>query len=142
MPHHRVAKFVAAASCGVVAAATVSVVVVMGTTSALTTSRAPFTPSAACALPAVPAPVSADGGMTVTVRVPVTVVLQVEWNGELIAAMTNTGCAPRGDEDIFLMWPDRTITECTTLDAAAVQWEGTFTQPGVYEPQSGGYVCS
>lgn len=143
MPENRLAQWVAAASCGLMASAVLLAATAWGAgASSPAASSVTMHERAECAQSAVTAPApSAEGGMPITVSVPATVVLQVEWNGELIAAMTNTGCAPRGDEDIHLMWPDRSMSECVSLQTGALVWSGDFTEPGVYQPQRGDVVC-
>ena len=83
----------------------------------------------------------ADDPTSVVVRVPETAIVQVSRDGRFTAAMSNTGCPPRSGSEIYLVWPDGTITECTTLDAGTVRWAGEFLQPGEFEPQPDGAMC-
>ena len=99
--------------------------------------------SVGCALLAdSPGPLPSEHQTVIVVSVPATAILRVGWDGHMAAAMTNTGCPPRSGDDIFLMWPDRTITPCPALAADAVRWEGSFDQPGEYVPQSAHVSCS
>ncbi|MEQ1703204.1 MAG: hypothetical protein ABMA25_24120 [Ilumatobacteraceae bacterium] len=77
------------------------------------------------------------GGMAVTVRVPRIAVLRVEQGGRVVEAMTNTGCAPQTGDEVYVRWPDGSMSECASIDVGAMAWSGDFSQPGVYQPQRG-----
>ncbi|MDO8392583.1 MAG: hypothetical protein Q7V57_19080 [Actinomycetota bacterium] len=67
------------------------------------------------------------------VSVPPTAILRVDWGGQVTAAMTNTGCAPHEGDDVFLMWPDHSVTAGPALDLGAICWVGDVSDPGGYE---------
>ena len=91
-------------------------------------------------LPAAPtavAPVNAAGELTqtVTITVPPTALLTVDLDGRIVEATTNTGCAPRATDDLYLVLPDGSVTEATDpLPERA--WVGDFTAAGVAVAQT------
>ena len=77
-----------------------------------------------------------SGGTTLTiaVAVPRTALLEIDAAGEVVAAATNTGCAPRPGDDVFV----RTASgDLVAGDPAllARAWVGDFRAVGVYQPQ-------
>lgn len=92
-----------------------------------------------CATPASPAtpatPEPAAGSVTIQVTIPPVAWLEVDETGRLIAAATNTGCAPRTGDEVFVRRPDSTLVE-VTVDLDAIAWVGDFTQPAVLAPQT------
>lgn len=79
---------------------------------------------------------SSDGAMvqTVTVSIEPTSLLRLDADGHVIAAETNTGCAPRGTDRLFVVHDDGSLTEAPGFDVASVAWTGDFTQFG-FVPQ-------
>ena len=75
------------------------------------------------------------GGLVqeVTVQVPQTAMVRVDGKGRILAAWTNTGCAPRPTDEIYLTRPDGSIVAAaTTAVLAHHRWIGDFTTAGVY----------
>jgi len=89
-----------------------------------------------CASPTTDAtPDPAAGSVTIHVTIPPVAWLEVDETGRLIAAATNTGCAPRTGDEVFVRRPDRTLVE-VTVDLDTIAWVGDFTQPAVLVPQT------
>jgi hypothetical protein len=84
----------------------------------------------------VPTLPSSDGAMvqTVTVSIEPTSLLRLGADGHVIAAETNTGCAPRSTDRRFIVHDDGSLTEVPGFDVASVAWTGDFTQFG-FVPQ-------
>jgi hypothetical protein len=81
--------------------------------------------------------VSFGGGkQTMAVSVPRTVLLRVDSSGQVTAAATNTGCAPRKLEDVFVFRLDGTVSPDTDFDVDACAWTGDFSVPGQFQDQS------
>ena len=101
-----------------------------------------------CALPKVPATTApagatADAGdhtatvaVKVTVTVPAVAWIELDAEGRLVAAATNTRCAPRDGDKLAVRGPDRRLLTDVTIDLAAIHWVGDFTEPGVLVPQA------
>lgn len=91
-------------------------------------------------LPAAPtatAPVDAAGELTqsITITVPPTALLTVDVDGRIVEATTNTGCAPRATDALYLVLPDGSVAEATDpLPERA--WVGDFTAAGVAVAQT------
>ena len=83
---------------------------------------------------------SAAGAMqqTITVTVPATVMLRVDKHGRVTAALTNTGCAPRVSDDVYVWQTDGSLALAPSKDIVRRVWTGDFTQPGVYVIQPKG----
>jgi hypothetical protein len=79
---------------------------------------------------------AAIGTQTIAVVVPRTTFLRVDAAGRVTEAATNTGCAPRTGDDVYLYHPDGTITLSPTIDVAARTWTGDFRHSGQFQPQS------
>lgn len=101
------------------------------------------TPAAvAAALPTPEAVTTATGAATATaqvvlkVTIPPVAWLEVDEAGRLVAAATNTGCAPRTGDTVVARRPDRTVVRELTIDLDEVAWVGDFTEPAVLEPQT------
>jgi hypothetical protein len=77
-------------------------------------------------------PPPADGGMTqtVSVRIEPTSLLKLDSDGHVLAAETNTGCAPRSTDHIYVVLPNGNLVEDRTVDVSKVTWTGDFTQFG------------
>ena len=95
----------------------------------------------ACGTPAVSqaaaAPAAtATGTATIHVTIPPVAWLELDEAGRLMAAATNTGCAPRTGDTVVARRPDRTLVAELTVDLADVAWVGDFTRPAVLVPQT------
>lgn len=75
-----------------------------------------------------------SGDQTLTVSVPATAMLLLGADGEVDAAWTNTGCAPRTSDDIFVTWSDGVIQRGSP-DLVERVWTGDFRDAGVPVPQ-------
>jgi hypothetical protein len=73
----------------------------------------------------------------ISVTAPATALLRVDHGGHVVAAATNTGCAPRPGDDLFYVRPDGTVEPTPTSELAHRRWFGDFTEPGVFVPQRG-----
>lgn len=67
-----------------------------------------------------------------------TVFVEVDGTGRIVAAATNTGCAPRRGDDAFLVRPDGDIVQSMADVIAHCEWTGDFTVPGRFQAQSCG----
>lgn len=76
-----------------------------------------------------PAP-EGDGVVPVVVRIEPTALLKVDAAGTVIAAETNTGCAPRATDLLYVVADDGTLTPAEGIDVTTVAWTGDFTQFG------------
>ena len=74
---------------------------------------------------------------TIRVTVPATALLRIDRDGRVVAALTNTGCAPRHSDDIYVVRPDGTVALASSTQITARTWTGDFTSPGVYVDQAG-----
>jgi hypothetical protein len=72
------------------------------------------------------------------VMVPSSAIVRVDHRGRPLAVMTNTGCAPRPSDQIWLVLPEGTFVPTVGAFAATVTWVGDFRTPGVYVRQPGG----
>lgn len=77
-----------------------------------------------------------DAQPVVAVAVPATAVIQVDHDGRVVAAMTNTGMPPRFDDDLWLMYPDGSMQPASVEQFADQVWIGDFTDAGVYVAQT------
>lgn len=64
-----------------------------------------------------------------------TVLLRVDSSGQVIAAATNTGCAPRRGDDVYFVGPDGTETLAPADEIDDCEWTGDFVVPGRFQPQ-------
>lgn len=72
-----------------------------------------------------------DAAVTpVVLRVEPTALLKVAADGTVLAAETNTGCAPRPTDLLYVVADDGSLTPAEGIDVAAVAWTGDFTQFG------------
>lgn len=92
-----------------------------------------------------PAPVAASDGtgaatataaVAIEVSIPPVVWLEVDEAGRLLAAATNTGCAPRTGDMVVARRPDRSVVAEVAIDLEEVAWVGDFTHPAVLVPQT------
>lgn len=79
---------------------------------------------------------AAVGQVVVKTSITPMVWLEVDEAGRLIAAATNTGCAPRSGEDMVVRRPDRSVVKDASIDLDSVQWVGDFTHLATLLPQS------
>ena len=79
---------------------------------------------------------TATVAMKVTVSVPAVAWIELDADGRLVAAATNTRCAPRDGDKLAVRGPDRRLLTEVTLDLATIHWVGDFTEPGVLVPQT------
>lgn len=84
-----------------------------------------------------PAPLPTGDGMTqtVSVRIEPTSLLRLDSDGHVLAAETNTGCAPRATDHIYVVLRNGNLVENRTVDVSKVHWTGDFTQFGFVEQQ-------
>lgn len=76
------------------------------------------------------------GAAVVTVQIAPTALVRVDDQGRVIAAWTNTGCAPRHADDLYVEHPDGSIRRAGPTAVDGHRWIGDFTQPGVVAPQT------
>ncbi|MEN9644924.1 MAG: hypothetical protein RL238_1593 [Actinomycetota bacterium] len=81
----------------------------------------------------VPAP-AGDGVIPVVLRIEPTALLQLADDGTVLAAETNTGCAPRATDLLYVVAADGSLSPAVGVDVTAVAWTGDFTQFG-FVPQ-------
>ena len=101
-------------------------------------SRAALVESPTCSgttFAPVAAPLSAANTQQVTVQVPATVLLKLDAAGHVVEAATNSGCAPRLTDDVYLIDPDGTVHAADANVLLGHQWVGDFTAAGVYQRQ-------
>ncbi len=77
---------------------------------------------------------TASRTQAVMVRTPATAMIRVDAHGGVLAAWTNTGCAPRAGDDLWLLHPDGSITAASP-SVVDRQWRGDFSQSGVFVDQ-------
>jgi hypothetical protein len=81
---------------------------------------------------------SQGGGMSqsITVTVPRLAIIRLDASGGVASAMTNTGCAPRPVDDVYLVDALGTfVNEDPAHELPNHVWVGDFTRRGVYQPQ-------
>ena len=66
---------------------------------------------------------------------PGTALLKVDESGHILAAATNTGCAPRTIDQIYLIHTDGSLTPAPRLTVDDIEWRGNFTVPGKFQLQ-------
>jgi hypothetical protein len=69
---------------------------------------------------------------TITLTIEPTSLLAVDAQGRVTAAETNTGCAPRPGDHLYLVHPDGNLTEATGLDVTRLHFTGDFTLFGYH----------
>jgi hypothetical protein len=84
-------------------------------------------------------PVVAKRGLQqdIALTVKPTALIRVDRKGKITAAATNTGCAPRQGDDVFVVRPDGSITPSSSSNFVNRKWTGNFSVPGVYVAQRG-----
>lgn len=81
--------------------------------------------------PGAPAPGSPGGtDQVVSVDIRPTAVVRLDADGGVITAWTNTGCAPRATDHLFVELADGSIV-AADADLAARRWVGDFRDAGV-----------
>jgi hypothetical protein len=88
-----------------------------------------------CASAAPSATPVGDAGVTLSVSIPAVAIVHVNARGAIVSALTNTGCAPRTGDLLYVVRPDGTLALSTTVHVRRVHWVGDFTQIGVLQPQ-------
>ncbi len=68
----------------------------------------------------------------IVVGVPRTAMIRLDSSGRVVAAWTNTGCAPRPTDEVWLMGPDGSITAAGSTEIVDRSWRGDFSRPGVF----------
>jgi hypothetical protein len=143
---------IAAATIGIAATLAGAGVALAGPVSTSTTATAPAARPALLEMPdcnAVVAPpdgaaaassseAAPGGGMsqTITVTVPRLAIIRLDASGGVASAMTNTGCAPRPADDVYLVDAFGTfVNEDPAHELPDHVWVGDFTRRGVYQPQ-------
>jgi len=84
-----------------------------------------------------PTPVSTIPGdkvETITLTIEPTALVKVDAGGRVLAAETNTGCAPRTGDHVYLVHTDGSLSEAPAFDPSTIAWVGDFTEFG-YQPQ-------
>ncbi len=74
----------------------------------------------------------------VVVRVPATTFLRLDRSGRVTAAATNTGCAPRSTDQIYVARADGTLRRTSSIHVDHYRWTGDFTVAARYQMQRGG----
>jgi hypothetical protein len=72
----------------------------------------------------------------VSVVVPAIAVIRVDDDGQVLAAMTNTGRPPQPNDQHWLMFLDGTMQPATAERFSDHVWIGDFADPGVYVAQT------
>lgn len=80
--------------------------------------------------------VATPGTQQITVTVPSITVVTYTDTGQIDTVMTNTGCAPTADNQVWLTNTDGALIEGTWTDIADHDFTGDFTQPGTHVPQA------
>jgi hypothetical protein len=99
---------------------------------------APLRESASCGHPL---PADAGSGpvrgvaQQINVAVPATALIRIDHAGRIAAALTNTGCAPRTGDDIYIVRADGSVDPTPIHELPSPQWFGDFTVAGVYVSQ-------
>lgn len=70
---------------------------------------------------------------TVTVRVDRVAILRLDSKGRVKAAETNTGCAPRRGDRIYIVQADGSLVESPNFNLGATKWRGDFRNFGFIE---------
>jgi hypothetical protein len=71
----------------------------------------------------------------ISVTVPAVALLRVDVDGRVVAAATNTGCAPRTSDAVYLFHEDGSIEAVSAAALAGQVWIGDFTKSGVFAAQ-------
>jgi len=79
---------------------------------------------------------SVTGQVVVKVSITPMVWLEVDDEGRLLSAATNTGCAPRSGDDVVARRPDRSVLQHISIDLDSVGWVGDFTRLATLTPQA------
>jgi hypothetical protein len=132
------AKWLGAATSGVVCAG----VLVLGPLAPAAAEQAgapALVEDPSCAGPIDGAPVDASvsaapagAGQQMSVSVPAVAMVRLDDAGAVVEAATNTGCAPRAGDAVYVVQADGSLEPAAL---PAVDWVGDFTQAGVFQPQ-------
>jgi hypothetical protein len=73
---------------------------------------------------------------TITVTVPPLAIIRLDAAGNVASAFTNTLCAPRSTDDVYLVDAGGTFLNADPVhELPEHTWVGDFTQPGVFQQQ-------
>ena len=72
------------------------------------------------------------------VRVPAITLLRLDHSGRVAAAATNTGCAPRPTDQIYIARADGTLQRTSSIRVDHHRWTGDFTVAARYQTQRDG----
>jgi hypothetical protein len=70
-----------------------------------------------------------------SVQLAATDFLRIDKSGKVVSAATNTGCAPRVGDEVFVFRPNGNIDATTKFDVTTCRWTGDFTIAGRFQPQ-------
>lgn len=79
--------------------------------------------------------VAQPGTQQLSVTVPAIAVITYDRAGNVTSVMTNTGCAPRSDNQIWQTGPDTAFAEGTWEDIEHLDFVGDFTRAGTHVSQ-------
>lgn len=69
------------------------------------------------------------------VRIPPIAMLSFDGTGRIAAAATNTGCAPRAGDEVYIVLDDGNLAAAPDFSLNGIEWRGDFTAIGVFQPQ-------
>ena len=79
---------------------------------------------------------AASAVVAITVTIPRLAVIRLDAAGKVASAFTNTRCAPRSSDDVYLVdAAGNFLNEHPVHELPVHVWQGDFTQPGVFQPQ-------
>ena len=81
-------------------------------------------------------PATSGEGQSLRVTVPATTIVRLDARGRVVAASTNTGCAPRRSDDLYVVLVNGTVRRAPVKWLIGRHhWVGDFTEPGVFAAQ-------
>ncbi len=80
------------------------------------------------------APTTGPNTQSITVVVPRTVLVHLDRSGRITRATTNTGCAPRRADDVYVIRANGSVVAAPSSLVAHVRWVQQDTRSGVYVP--------
>jgi len=72
---------------------------------------------------------------TVSVVVPRVAMIEFGADGRVVAAATNTGCAPRPGDEVYIVLDDGNLVAASDFALDGIEWRGDFTAAGVFQAQ-------
>lgn len=78
---------------------------------------------------------SVGATQTISLVVPRTALIRLDDAGRVLAAWTNTGCAPSALDDVYVVTAAGAVVRSRTLNVSTFVWTGDFRTPGVYQAQ-------